>query len=158
MVEAAVVLPVLAVFFGIMMLVHNVALAKLEIQSDTRFGAFSNAAHACIGEGSYGEIVGIPSGPVPLEANPPDDEKDASLETLWIETQANKTKVAVALRRSQSVKAESHLYCNPYQFGMNLFGGWLAANAGAGWGVIKMAKFVKWALKFVGLWSRGKII
>lgn len=156
MVEGAVVLPVLAIFFGVMMFVHNVALTKLEIQSETRNAAFSNAAHSCIGSGSWAEFLGIPT-KIPMEANPPDEDKDASLDTHYIETQANKTKVAIALRRSQSVKAESHLYCNPHQFGMNLFGGWVAANTGLSWGALKMFEFVKWALKFVPLWGNGHL-
>lgn len=48
MVEGAVVLPMLAVFFGVMMFVHDVAMTKLEIRSDTRNAAFSSAAHSCI--------------------------------------------------------------------------------------------------------------
>ena len=148
-------LPMLAVFFGVMMFVHNVAMTKLEIRSETRNAAFSSAAHSCIGSGSIAEIVGIPSGPIPMEANPPDADKDASLENTSIETKANKTKVAVALGRSQAVKAESSLYCNPYQFGMNLFGGWVAANMGMGWGIGKMLRFVNWALDFVPFRARG---
>ena len=159
MVEGAVVLPMLAIFFGIMMLVHNTAITKLEIQSDTRFGAFSNAGHACVRDGliGYADIIGIPTGPVPLEANAPDEEKDASLETFYIETWANKTKTAVALGRSQKVDAKSHLYCNPYQFGMNFWPAAIATNGAVPWGFLKMLKFAKWALKFVPLWSGGHI-
>lgn len=155
MVEGAVVLPMLTVFFGVMMFVHNVAMTKLEIRSETRNAAFSSAAHACIGSGSFAERVGVPSPPIPMEANPPDAEKDASLQNTYIETKANETKAAIALGRSQVVRAESSLYCNPHQFGMNLLEGWVAANMGAGWGLMKMVKFVKWALTFVPLWGRG---
>lgn len=157
MVEGAVVLPVLAVFFGIMMLVHNTALAKLEVQSETRFAAFDNAGHACIGSGSIAEIIGVPSGPIPFWADADDKDKEESLKNIWIETHANKTRVAVALGRTQTVRGGSHLYCNPYQFGMNLLGGWAAANMGLAWGIMKMAKFVKFALKYLPLFGNGNL-
>lgn len=145
MVEGAVVLPVLAVFFGVMMYVHNAYLKKMQVGADARFAAFSNAAHGCPAGGSAGGQSGVDL-EVPAEANARDADKDVSLESTWLKTTANKTAVAVALGRTRTVTATSVVYCNP-----------ATVESASGGGKSKMAEFVRHALGYVSRWARGLI-
>jgi hypothetical protein len=163
MAEGAIVLPVLCVFFGVMMYIHNAYLAKATIQADTRFRAFSNAAHACMaGDSGSGDVNGPDPGAIPAEGDAPDKDKSESLKTVWLETQANKSKVAVALGRSRTVTAESHAYCNPVTYSASevpgAMAGALAKVAGAvAKGLWKVLKFCGHALGYVAQWARGWI-
>lgn len=163
MVEGGVLLPVLAVFFGMMMYIHNAYMTKATIMSETRFKAFSNAAHACMGgDASPGDVNGVDPGTIPKEGDAPDQEKTESLKTVWLETRANTTAVAVALGRSRKVDSKSQLYCNPVTYSaMELPGaaaGALAKLAGAvAKGLWKVLKFCGYALGYVAQWAMGWI-
>lgn len=163
MAEGAVVLPVLAVFFGVMMYVHNAYVAKAKIQVETRFRAFSNAAHACMAEDSgAGDVAGPSAGPIPAEGDAPDQEKTEALKTVWLETKANTTTVAVALGRSRRVAADSHVYCNPVTYAASevpgAAAGALANIAGTvAKGLWKVLVFCGHALGHVAQWAMGWI-
>ena len=151
MAEGGVVLPVLAVFFGMMMYVHNAYQQKALIQAESRFAAFSSAAHGCkrAPEGATkaaGDQRGVEVD-VPAEANAPDEEKDAAVETTWLEITANKTATATALRRTTKVTAFSTVYCNPHG---------LDAGAAAE-GLAKLFAFAQHAFGFVPQWAKGLI-
>lgn len=163
MVEAAVILPVLAVFFGVMMYVHNSYLEKLIIQHETRHLVFSNAAHACRDNGFESVQQRLDPGPIPKEADAPDEEKRMSLETtpFW-ETRGNSTSVAVALSRSRTVTGRSKVFCNPYVLAFYDPPGdkaralqYLAAGIQAG--MWKMLKFAGWSLQYLSQWTNGLI-
>ncbi len=163
MVEGAVVLPMLAVFFGVMMYVHNAYLKKQVVMSETRFKAFSNAAHACMsGDSSTGGQHGIDPGQIPKEGDAPDQDKTESLKTTWLETKANTTAVAVAMGRTRRVDARSAVYCNPVTYGATdlpgAAAGALAKVAGAvGKGLMKALKFAGHAIQYVAQWAMGWI-
>lgn len=162
MVEAGVVLPVLAVFFGVMMLVHNMYLAKLEIQSDTRNLAFSSGAHACV-DGNV-EFVGkqLEAGPLPKEGDAPDPDKQRSVTVDFLTTRGNATAVAVALGRTKTVTAKSTAMCNPYvasslgpptETARSLL--YLSAAVTAG--MWKMLGFAGWSLQYLAQRSNGLV-
>lgn len=163
MAEGAVVLPVLAVFFGVMMYVHNSYYTKLDIQHDTRHLAFSNAAHACKDLGWETTHQRLDPGPLPKEGDAPDTEKDMSLDTrpfFW--TRGNATQVAVALGRSRKVTAQSRVFCNPYVIAFYEPPGararalqYLAAGIQAGFW--KMLKFAGHSMQYLGQWTGGFI-
>lgn len=163
MVEAAVVLPVLAVFFGVMMFVHNAYLEKLTIQHETRALAFSNAAHACTDLGWESVTKKLEPGDIPKEGDAPDEEKKRSLETTpFVETRANTTSVAVAMHRSKTVTAQSKVYCNPWIVAFYDPPGkharslqYLAAGIQAG--MWKMLKFAGWSMQYLAAWTKGLI-
>lgn len=162
MVEAAVVLPLLCLFYGMIMLVHNTGLAALDVQQATRDVAFSNAAHACENLGFESATQRIDPGPIPKEGDAPDREKTMSLDTTpFIETRANSTKVAVALQRSTKVQGRSQVYCNPLLIAYNEPGSaaralrYIAASVQAG--MWKMVKFAGWAMGYLGEWTEGFI-
>jgi hypothetical protein len=145
MAEGAVVLPLLCIFFGLMMYVHNSYKLKMQLQADSRFAAFSSAAHACAdGEGiDAGDQRGVDA-KIPAEGNAPDADKDAAVEPGWLETTANRTGTAEALRRTRKVTALSNVYCNP-------------KTIGTGEGLGKLLSFVKHAFGFVPKWAAGLI-
>lgn len=143
MAEGAVVLPVLAVFFGMMMYVHNSYRLKIELQADSRFAAFSSAAHACSESASAGEQRGVDS-TIPAEGNAPEADKDAAVETTWLETTANRTGTAEALRRTRKVTSFSSVYCNP-------------TTTGTGEGLGKLLSFAQHAFGIVPKWAAGLI-
>lgn len=146
MAEGGVVLPVLAVFFGMIMYVHNSYQKKIDVQAESRFAAFSSAAHACSESAAGGEQRGVDV-TVPAEGNAPDAEKDVAVDANWLETTANKTGTAVALKRTREVKGFSTVYCNPDGLGLGAVADGLA----------KLFAFAQYAFGFVSKWAAGLI-
>ena len=120
MVEAAVVLPVLTIFFGVMMFARAQYSAKLYSMSDARQNAWDRAVHAECGGGSGGGTA--PSLDVPdppndtnskvLQPGPSVGAKKQGMDKILRKVEWSKNTTTTVSKYSGTTSSRSFVFCN----------------------------------------------
>ena len=126
LVEAAVVLPVLAIFLGLILYEYTSYKEKMKVQQTARENSLYFASHGCQGQsgglgglGGYGpagytlDTDGNTSYDNTINKGPPGgDAMQASTDRSFNMAQSTMTAQATAGGRTRQVKGQSRVYCN----------------------------------------------
>ncbi len=125
MVEAAIVLPVLTIFLGLMMFVRAQYSAKLFAMADARQNAWDRAVHADCGGGSGGgtapslEVPDPPNGTKDkvISPGPSEGAKRQGLDKLLRKVEWSANATTSVSRYSGTVSSRSYVFCNEENYG-----------------------------------------
>jgi Flp pilus assembly protein TadG len=127
LVEAAVVVPVLALFLGLMMFLHAQYSAKLAAMTKARAAAWDNSLHGCNGgesqKGLDEETPGTQDPSVQKVLNESGSGGMRGVMEMAVKKTSSSTNTSTATAGYLgSVSAESHVFCNERNYGeSNLF-------------------------------------
>jgi TadE-like protein len=125
MVEAAIVLPVLTLFLGLMMFVRAQYSAKLFAMADARQNAWDRAVHAQCGGGSGGgstpslEVGDPPNGTKDkvISPGPSEGAKRQGMDKILRKVEWSANATTSVSRYSGTVSSRSYVFCNEDNYG-----------------------------------------
>ncbi len=127
MVEAAVVLPMLCVFFGLMMFVRAQYSAKLYTMADARQKTWDNASHGCVSGGEEGTSLDVPDPPADtkskvIDPGPSQGAKQQGMSKLVRKTSTGATATTTISSYTGSAASTSYVFCNEENYGEGIVG------------------------------------
>lgn len=127
MVEAAVVLPMLCMFLGIMTFARAQYSAQLYTMADARQKTWDNASHGCVSGGEEGTSLDVPDPPgnttqKVINPGPSQAAKEEGIVKIVRKTSAGATATTSLGQYSGGAGSTSYVFCNEENYGEGAIG------------------------------------